>query len=533
MSRQRQSPAVAGATARRVVIVGAGVGALACAIDLARSGVEVLVLERADAPGGKLREVAIGERRLDAGPTVFTMRWVFDELFADAGESLADHLSLRPVTTLARHAWSQTERLDLFADIDRSADAIAAFADPGEALRFRAFCERAGDVYRTLEAPFLRGSRPTPLSLTARVGWRGLPDLLRISPFATLWASLGDHFRDPRLRQLFGRYATYCGSSPFAAPATLMLVAHVEQQGVWLVEDGMHRVARGLAALAERRGATIRYGCNVREIAVRDGRAVGVLLAGPDDDAEFVAADSVVFNGDVAALGAGLLGAGAAAAAERLPSDRRSLSAVTWNLVGRCAGFPLLHHNVFFGSDYRTEFEAIFRHSAMPPDPTVYVCAQDRGADGDVRAPGPERLLCLINAPARGDGVPFPVAEITQCRQRLTSALARSGLRIEADPASIVTTTPSDFERLYPGSGGALYGRASHGWAASFSRPGARSRIANLYLAGGTVHPGPGVPMAALSGRQAAASLLHDRARDRASTARSPTRATRGGMSMP
>ena len=533
MNRQRQSLAVAGARSRRVVIVGAGVGALCCAIDLARSGVDVVILERADAVGGKLREVAIDGRRLDAGPTVFTMRWVFDELFADAGTSLADHLALQPVATLARHAWSATERLDLFASVDRSADAIAAFSGPAEARRFRAFCARAAAVYRTLEGPFLRASRPTPLSLTTRVGWRGLPDLLRISPFATLWSSLGEYFHDPRLRQLFGRYATYCGSSPFAAPATLMLVADVEQQGVWLVAGGMHRVVCALAGVAERHGATIRLGCEVREIAVRGGRAVGVTVAGPGGAPEFIAADSVVFNGDVAALGAGLLGVGASAAASRLASDQRSLSAVTWNIVGRSSGFPLLHHNVFFSADYAAEFDSIFRRRQLPQDPTVYVCAQDRDGAGQLAAAGAERLLCLVNAPARGDGVPFSAPEIAQCRQRLTNALARSGLTIEADPANVVTTTPSDFERLYPASGGSLYGRSSHGWAASFSRPGARSRIANLYLAGGTVHPGPGVPMAALSGRQAAASLLHDRSQDRASTARFPLPATHGGTSTP
>ncbi len=247
MGSQRQSTVnrVPERSSRRVVIVGAGIGGLACAVDLSRAGHDVLVIDKADAPGGKLREVSIAGRALDAGPTVFTMRWVFDELFADAGSSLEDHLVLHASQTLARHAWSGDERLDLFADIERSAEAIGDFANAAEARRYRAFCARAASVYRTLETPFLRGSRPSPISLTTRVGWRGLPDLMRISPFATLWSSLGEHFHDPRLRQLFGRYATYCGSSPFAAPATLMLVAHVEQQGVWLVDGGRLRQAPG------------------------------------------------------------------------------------------------------------------------------------------------------------------------------------------------------------------------------------------------------------------------------------------------
>ena len=539
MHHQRQSTATPGSGASRaapVIVVGAGMGGLAAAVDLARRGVDVLVLERAGTPGGKLRETRIGGQALDAGPTVLTMRWVLDALFDSAGTAVDAHLGLRPADTLARHAWSVDERLDLFADIDRSADAIDAFSGPGEGRRYRDFCKRAAATYRTLEAPFIEGARPTPWSLAARVGWHGLPGLMRISPFTTLWSALGEHFRDPRLRQLFGRYATYCGSSPFHAAATLMLVAHVEQRGVWLVDGGMHRIAEALAALASRLGASIRYDTHVREIVVRDGRAVGVLVSdgGGSSGDTFVAADAVLFNGDVAALGAGLLGTGARASAAVVAPAQRSLSAVTWSMVGRCTGFPLQRHNVFFGRDYRAEFDAVFERGRVPDDPTVYVCAQDRAdAAAPVEAGADERLLCLVNAPALGDSAPLDAMEISRCTQRMTSTLQRCGLRIESDPSRTVTTTPSDFARLFPGSEGALYGRSSHGWMASFSRPGARSRIPGLYLAGGTVHPGPGLPMAALSGRQAAASILADRAADRSSTARFRTPATRGGMSTP
>lgn len=537
MGDERQSSARPSSRGRPpVVVVGAGAGGLACAVDLASRGIDVLILERHASPGGKVRQVAVAGRMLDAGPTVFTMRWVFEELFAQAGARLDALLTLQPLPTLARHAWSADERLDLFADVDRSAAAIADFAGDRDAACYRRFCAAAADVYRTLEAPFLRGSRPTPLSLAARVGWRQRAGLWRIAPFASLWSRLGREFADPRLRQLFGRYATYCGSSPFAAPATLMLVAHVEQQGVWAVEGGMHRVAMALTGLAERHGATVRCGCHVREIVVRDGRAVGVQVESADGEAEFVAADAVVFNGDVAALGDGLLGAAAASRSPRIDPARRSLSAITWNLVARPRGFPMLRHNVFFGADYRDEFDAVFRRSRVSDDPTVYVCAQDReGRRGGGSTPptdtSPERLLCLVNAPPRGDAAPPDAQEIARCRERMTTVLARCGMTIDDETPDTVTTTPLDFARLFPGSGGALYGQASHGWAASFRRPGARSSISRLYLAGGTVHPGPGLPMAVLSGRQAAASVLHDQTTGRRSIARSPAPATPGGTS--
>ncbi|MFN7001538.1 MAG: phytoene desaturase family protein, partial [Elioraea tepidiphila] len=198
---------------------------------------------------------------------------ILDEIFADAGASLDEELTLRPARVLARHAWDGSPgRMDLFANVAESEAEIGRFAGAAEARGFRAFCARARGIWQALEHPFVRGQRPNPVSLMARAGLSGLPGVLRISPFATLWSALSEHFRDPRLLALFGRYATYCGSSPFLSPATLMLIAHVEQEGVWYVEGGMHAVARALARLAEARGAAFRYGAEVAEVLVEGGR---------------------------------------------------------------------------------------------------------------------------------------------------------------------------------------------------------------------------------------------------------------------
>jgi len=488
------------------VIVGAGIAGLVAAIDLAARGVGVTVLERAAEPGGKMREVEIAGSRIDAGPTVFTMRWVFDEILGVAGTTLADHVTLRPLQILARHAWNAGERLDLFADVDRSTMAIGAFAGAAEARRFGAFCARARAIYSTLEDPYLRAPRGGPASLLRRAGLRNLPALWRISPFATLWTALGEHFHDPRLRQLFGRYATYCGSSPFRAPATLMLIAHVEQDGVWTIVGGMQRLAEALVNVGTRLGVTFRFRSPVARIATSGGRTTGVMLA----SGEQVAADAVVVNADVAALAEGRFGTAATSAVPAVAPAGRSLSAVTFAVVGCTDGFPLVRHNVFFSPDYPAEFDALFRRAELPVVPTVYVCAQDRGDPADPVAPANERLLCLVNAPANGDTRAFTATEIEQCEERTFTRLTECGLNVERTRDNVVVTTPADFERLFPATGGALYGRATHGWRASFQRPGARSQIPGLYLAGGSIHPGPGVPMAALSGRQAAASVLAD-----------------------
>ena len=280
---------------------------------------------------------------------------------------------------------------------------------------------------------------------------------------------------------------------------------------------------RRLASLAVAKGATIRYGSEVREVVVRSGKVTGVVLA----DGELIEADAVVVNADVSAVAGGLLGRGIAATVPAIPPKARSLSAVTWAMRARTAGFPLLRHNVFFSRDYAAEFDRI-RRGALPADPTVYVCAQDarrRGRGGERRA----RAAALPRQCARDrrHRALEPIGDRPNARIKHFRGWPRCGLHIERRSDATVVTTPSDFDRLFPGTGGALYGPASHGWMASFRRPGARCRLPGLYLAGGSTHPGPGVPMAAISGRLAAEALLTDLA----STSRSRRVATRGGMS--
>ena len=496
---------------RRVVVVGAGIGGLTAGAELAHDGNDVTVVDAAETPGGKLREIVIDGRPVDSGPTVVTMRWVYDELFDALGTSTDAELQLDRAQRIARHVWSADEQLDLFADLQESAAAIEAFAGAREAQGFLRFSRDAEQVYRSLLDTFMRASRPGVLELCRRFGPAGIGKLFRLRPYSSLWNVLGDYFSDPRLRQLFARYAGYCGSSPFLAPATLMLVAHAEREGIWLARGGMYRIVEALANQLTRHGGRLRMNSRVQRVLREGSRVSGVELAG----GERLPADAVIWNGDVAALAGGLAGEDIRRAAAPVQSPQRSMSALAWSMLATTEGMELLRHTVFFSADYRREFEQIFADRQTPAAPTVYVCAQDRDDAGQGSPGQDERLLLIVNVPADGDTRTPTAAEAERCTTTALEHLERCGLTLHHRPAQVQLTTPADFERLFPASGGALYGRASHGWLSSFRRAGARTPIRGLYLAGGSTHPGPGVPMAMLSGRQAAACIRTDSASTR------------------
>ncbi|WP_086608778.1 1-hydroxycarotenoid 3,4-desaturase CrtD [Erythrobacter donghaensis] len=508
----------------RVAVIGAGIGGLTSAALLAAAGHDVTVLEKERWVGGKARRVSVDGAEIDGGPTVFTYRAVFDEVFAVCGAQMEDHVTIARADVIARHAWDDTGTLDLYADRERSVAAVGEFAGAEAGRGYRAFAEEAQRIFEVLEQPFLRGGKAsTPLPMMWRIGPARIGDMLAMRPFDGMWKALGQHFRDPRLQQLFGRYATYCGSSPFSAPATLMLIAHVEARGVWLIEGGIHALAKALATLAERQGARVRTTAPVAEVLTAAGKASGVRLA----SGEMIPADIVICNGDPGALATGRFGESAAGAVPAIPRAKRSLSALVWYAHADTGGaFNLTHHNVFFSRDYPKEFREIAA-GRTPSEPTVYVCAIDRGA-GEHAAPptGRERLQIIVNAPANGDVHHYTPEERERCTQAMMATLSRCGLRLE-DPMPHQLMTPEDWDGLFPATGGALYGRASHGWAASFQRQGPKTRLAGLYCTGGATHPAAGVPMAALSGQLAARVI----AKDLASMRTSRPAAIPGGMS--
>ena len=500
---------------RHIAVIGAGMGGLASAVRLSASGHRVTVIEAAESPGGKMRTLPSAAGPVDAGPTVVTMRHQFDHLFALAGKSIDDFVQLSAEPVLARHWWPDGSSLDLFSDTEASFSAIEGFAGVEEAHAFRTFTARAQRLFEAFEGPVMETGTPKLPHLAGTVMRH--PKLLGdLGGLRSLAAQLRKTFRDPRLRQLFGRYSTYVGGHPGLSPAILQLIWHAEATGVWRVEGGMSKLAQALADLAEGLGVEFVYGSSVDRIEIQNARAVAVHTEG-----RRFACDGVVFNGDPAALRAGHLGASVKLAVPENSVQPRSLSARVWAFAAEVSGVELAHHNVFFGQDPETEFGEIAKGNP-PIDPTLYICAQDRGTG--VTPPALERFEIIENA---APATVYSEEEKDTCRTRVFQHLTERGVIFTPRPDTPAVTVPGMFHRLFPASEGSLYGLSPHGMTATFRRPTARTRLPGLYLAGGGAHPGAGIAMAALSGKHAAAAILMDLA----STSKSQKTVTPGGTS--
>lgn len=478
------------------------------AITARAHGAEVTLVERGERLGGKIQLRTVGAHTIDAGPTVLTMPWVFRRGLAAAGLELDAFVHLSAVDPVARHAWADGRRLDLFADAQRSAAAIGEAFGAREAAAYRDFVAACRRIYGRVEGPFILSPRPTARSAWSRHSLRVLAEVARIDAHLTMRQRLAKTFADPALVQLFGRMSTYAGGAPSRTPATLNLIAHVETEGVWRVDGGIGALADGLGRALGELGATVMLGRVATRILRRGGRPYAVVL----DDGTSLPCDAAVVNAPDGAIGALL---GQAPPAPPAAGEPVRLSADTYCMVATTSGLPLVHHNVLFAEHPEAEFEAIFAHRARPAAPSVYVCAQGRGGDG------PQPLFCLVNAPSGCHDAP-------PCPSTILQLLSARGLTV-APRGPVLAFGPRDFAAQISPGGAALYGDPPHGWQAFFRRPGSRTRHAGIYLCGGHTHPGPGLPMTALSGMQAADAW----AEDCPSTSRSSPAAMRGGISTP
>ncbi len=484
-----------------ILILGAGIGGLAASIRLAASGYPVTILEQNSAVGGKMAEIVQDGYRWDTGPSVITMRHVFEELFQSAGRRLQDYLTLLPVEPLTRYFWQDGSRLDLSRDLPQTAAQIAAL-QPKDLEGYLGFLAEAARLHRITGPVFTYGHPPSLQSLQKVT----LQDALRVDVLHTLQHSIQNRVRDPRLRQLLGRFATYVGASPYLAPATLAVIAHVElNEGVWYPQGGVYAIARAYQTLATELGVQIRTNARVKEICTHGSQVSSVIL----EDGEILPASVLLSNLDVTSTYSLI----------RAKPATRMLATLKWNDVS-CSGVILLlgvdavhpqlaHHNIFFSRDYRHEFEQIFSQGVLPEDPTLYLCITSK-TDPSHAPAGAENWFVMANAPALapdGRGGQGDNAAVTEM---LLQRLASLGLDVRDKIRSQRLLTPLDIQQRTGAYRGALYGISFNDRFAPFKRPQNRSPLRGLYFVGGTTHPGGGVPMVTLSGKVAAEMIEAD-----------------------
>lgn len=477
-------------SAKKAIIVGAGIGGMATAIRLARAGFYVTIIEKNPRVGGKMYEKETDGYRWDMGPSVITMRHVLEELFASAGRKMSDYLTLLPIEPLTRYFYSDGIILDASRDWPQMATAIKQLdeRDVEGYLRYLAY---SAQIHRITGPIFIYDQAPTWRSF-ARVP---LSDWLKADPFRSMSGAIAQFVRSPHLRQLLGRFATYVGGSPYSAPATLNVIAHVELTGgVWYPRGGIYSIAKALKNLGDEIGVEYRCGIGIKQILLQGDEAIGVEM----NNGETLTADVVVSNVDVATTYHQLL-------------PPRALRRQYTTYDPSCSGYILLfgvdkthpqlaHHNVFFSTDYRAEFDAIFKHRILPLDPTVYVSITSK-TDPDHAPMNHENWFVLVNAPPIHDKADWETWAPLY-RQRIFDKLKHFGLDITNHITVEHCLTPIDLASISGAWQGALYGPSPNNRMAAFRRPPLRApHIKRLYFVGGTTHPGGGVPMVILSAK--------------------------------
>lgn len=487
----------------RIVVVGAGVGGLAAAVRLAAAGHRVTVCERSERVGGNLTSWSFDGFRFDTGPSLLTMPFVFEELFAETGAPLSQVLRLEKLDPIARYRFADGTVVDACAGPDRLSERFTAAFGGAAGADWQRLYARAERIWRASYEPFLASPLHGVRSLLALA--RRADDLLAVAPWKTLHG-LGAHYlHDPRLRMFLDRYATYAGSDPRRAPAALAAIPYAEQQfGAWYVAGGLHRLAEALRQRAADHGATVRTGVEVAAITLTGNRVSGVrLVDGAELPADLVVSDvdAAVLYGRLLPRASGVPAVSAVSVVSRLGVRRqqRSLSGFVLLLGVRGATPQLAHHNVFFPENYGAEFDALFgREPAPVPDPAIFVSAP---RDPETAPPGHDAWFVLVNAPPHGP-VDWDDATLAErYADHVLATLAARGLDVRDRVLFRQVITPADRERLTGAPGGAIYGYASHGARAAFLRPANRSPVPGLYLVGGSAHPGGGLPLVALSAR--------------------------------
>ncbi|QEM14288.1 1-hydroxycarotenoid 3,4-desaturase CrtD [Mucilaginibacter rubeus] len=480
---------------KKALIIGAGVAGIAAAIRLAIKGYEVEVYETNSYPGGKLNQFEQDGYRFDAGPSLFTMPQYVDELFELAGKKPSDYFRYQKLDPVCKYFYEDGTRLIAYADFNKFGSEVQAqTGEPAHSVKL--YFENSSRIYNITNHVFLERSLHR---LKTYLRWDTLKSVFRfgkIDAFRSMHRANQSFFKDKRIVQFFDRYATYNGSNPYHAPATLNVIPHLEQHfGAYFPEGGMYSITSGLVKLAESLGAKFHYNCPVTEI-VLDGKTVKGIWV----NERIIEGDMVVSNMDIWFTYHKLLKAYPSLHPQKILSQERSSSALIfyWGIKQSFKELDL--HNIFFSADYEAEFDHIWQQKAICDDPTVYLNISSKYKPND--APGDcENWFVMINVPANA-GQDWD-SLIARARESILNKLSRL---LGKDISKLIATEsildPRSIESRTSSYQGSLYGTSSNSQFAAFLRHANRSsKIKELYFCGGSVHPGGGIPLCLLSAK--------------------------------
>lgn len=468
-------------------VVGAGVGGLAAAVRLRAAGHNVVVFEKNERAGGKLSEIRCGDFRFDTGPSLLTLPESVEELFGLFGEDIMESIPYRRLDVNCRYFFPDSTDFTFFHDPELLSMELRKKGIKGAASVFGRMRE-AREVYDLGAPVFLYTDFHKLSNFNTPPYKRVATKLYKLDCFRTMHRANIADFSDDRMVRIFDRYATYNGSDPYRAPATLNMIAHLENNlGAAFPLRGMYSVAEGLYELALRHGVIFRFNTLVKEIVVRNRKAVGIRT-----QEEFHAFDTVVCDADAAYAANNLLADHPLRGRLRKSEPSSSAMIFYWGIDRRYPELDL--HNIFFSTDYRREFDDIFTRRAVPSDPTVYVFISSRVVPQDAPQ-GQENWFAMVNAPsACGQNWEKMVADTREAiLRRVEWALGRD---VREHIVCERIATPKTIQRDTLSMGGALYGTSSNSMTAAFMRhPNTLRRYGGLYFVGGSVHPGGGIPL--------------------------------------
>ena len=477
-----------------MAVIGAGVAGLAAAVRLAVAGHPVTVFEAGPTFGGKMQQFGLpGGYRFDAGPSLFTLPQLVDDIFRLAHRVPADYFRYERLDPITNYFFADGTRLAAWAAPDRfAAEVEEKLGAPAAAVA--QFLARGGKAYDATAGTFLHKSLHKAGTYFSPETLKAVGALPALGLLGTMHQRHARAFADPRLVQLFDRYATYNGSDPYQAPATLSMIPHLEHGiGAFYPEGGIYAIAASLHRLAEEFGVKFRFNEPVEEILVAGQHVTGLRTA--RDIYDF---GLVVSNMDVVPTYRRLLPT--QPAPERTLAQPRSSSALIF-YWGIAREFPELDlHNIFFSNDYQREFQAIFAGKTVADDVTVYVNVTSKKTPTDAPA-GHENWFVMVNVP-HDEGQDWE--ELTQKTRRLVLARLSGALGVAVEPLikAEKTWTPPGIAADTSSFGGALYGSSSNNPLAAFLRhPNFSGRLDGLYFCGGSVHPGGGIPLCLLSAK--------------------------------